>query len=111
MIQAHTAVITNAPIEQKKSAIRSLYDLLHALVGRVVTLSHPESMKGIPLGHQIKPSFHRSKILNVYDDLVIVAAEDDKEYQKVEDAPVKQFIPFSSIKLVCLMNDDIHIHI
>jgi len=84
--------------------------VLRSLVGKVATVSNPESMESIPLGYQIKPSFYRAKILNVYEDMLAVATELSKP-GKPEKTVVKQFIPFARIKRVCLLKDDIHLHL
>ena len=96
--------------EKKKAEIRALPDVLRSLVGKVATVSNPESMESIPLGYQIKPSFYRAKILNVYEDMLAVATELSKP-GKPEKTVVKQFIPFARIKRVCLLKDDIHLHL
>ncbi len=97
--------------DKTKPEIHSLQDVLRSLVGKVATVSNPESMESIPLGFQIKPGFHRAKILSVHDDIITVATEATKGGPKGEKLPVKQFIPFQWIKRVCIMKGELHLHL
>jgi hypothetical protein len=96
--------------EKKRAEVRSMQDVLRSLVGKVATVSNPESMESIPLGYQIKPSFYRAKILNVYEDMIALATELSRP-GKPEKTVVKQFVPVARVKRICLLKDDIHLHL
>lgn len=110
MTDPEIATEAGASAEKKKAEIHSLKDVLRSLIGKVATVSNPESMEAIPLGYQIKPGFYRAKVLSVYDDMVAVVTELSKG-AKSDKTPAKQFIPFHNIKRVCLTKDEIHLHL
>jgi len=56
MIKAKAGVLAKAPVERGKLEIRSLLDLLRSLVGKIVTVSHPESMKNTPENIPLSPA-------------------------------------------------------
>ena len=96
---------------EKKRELRSMTDVLRSLTGKVMTVSNPESLEGNPLGYQIKSTFYRAKILNVFDEMLVVLTETTKSGSKTEKSPTKQFIPITAVKRVCLLKDELHLHL
>ncbi len=107
MIDAKNGSETTVSAEKKPEG-DSIEELLRILVGRIVTISNPESMKKEPLGYQLKPEIYKAKVLDIRGDMVVILAERGKGERA---APMKQCIPVRRVKLVCLAKDDVHIHI
>ena len=104
-----------APSRQQTPDHHSLRQVLEALVGKATIVSHPEAIKKTPLGHQLRHGVYHGKIVEVSEDLVVVAIDPGRADHKVEhngeDGPVKLFVPIQWIKLVGKAREEIHIHI
>lgn len=111
MIQAKPGSATQAPPEGRKIEVRSLEDVFRSLVGQTAIISHPESMKSVPLGYQLKPSFNEARIHKVLEGMVVVVVEPDEDERPGKGISMKQYIPMPWIKLVCVSKGEIHLHI
>jgi len=107
MIQAKANSAAYSPPVGRKFKVRSLEDVFQSLVGQTAIISHPESMKNVPLGYQLKPHFYEARIHKVLEDVVVVVAEPAED----EGKSMKQYIPIQWIKLVCVSRGEIHLHI
>ena len=104
--------MTQAEPELKSTPqIQSMRDVLRSLVGKLIVVSTPDSLKTIPLGHQIKPSCYKAKILKVFDAMALLAAEGSRKTEQEKPATLKQYLPLSVVKRVCISKEEIHLHL
>jgi hypothetical protein len=89
----------------------SFSDVLKAMVGQVVTVVNPESFEDAPMGSRLTTGFYRAKLLAVGSDFISLATEFHHKKGDKAKEPVKQFIPFTSIKRLSVMKSDKLIHI
>ena len=87
---------------------RTYQDLLKGLAGKTVTVVNPESYESAPVGFQLKAGFYRAKVVALGTDYLVLMTEFQKKENK---EPVKQYIPFSSIKRVSMMKMERLLHI
>jgi hypothetical protein len=90
---------------------RSLHGVLHALVGKIAVVSHPEAIKKTPLGHQLKHGFYRGKITWVKEDLIAIVVESPADNGCDSAGCSKLLVPTRWIKLVGISKEEIHLHI
>jgi hypothetical protein len=93
---------------------KTFNDILHSLIGQVVTVVNPESFEHAPIGHQLKPGFYRAKVTEMATDYLTLITElkkPGKRGQEDTKEPVKQFLPIGRIKRISLTKGDRMIHL
>ena len=85
--------------------------MLKVLTGQVVTMANPESYEEAIAGNRLTTGFYKAKILSVGADYLSVATEFKHAKGEVQKEPVKQFIPFHSIKRISVMKSQRVIHL
>ncbi len=85
--------------------------MLGSLVGKLVIVSTPDSLQIIPTGHQIKPSCYKAKILKVFDGMAVLAAEGSKNKKEDKPSVLKQYLPLTGVKRICVSKEEIHLHL
>ena len=95
-----------APLEH-----HSFIDVLKSYLGKVVTIVNPESYEDAPLGHQIRAGWYRAKPVGFGRDYLVVVTEYVHTGRRATKEAVKQYIPFSRIKRLSVMQSEVLIHI
>ena len=111
MGQPQSGTPMQAPPAARKSEVRSLEDVFRSLVGKTALISHPEAMKSVPLGYQLKPDFYEVRIHKVLEGVVVVVVQPDEDERSGNGSPMTQYIPMPWIKLVCVSKGEIRLHI
>ena len=89
----------------------SFIDVLRSQLGKIVTIVNPESYEDAPLGHQIRAGWYRAKPVGFGRDYLVVVTEYVHTGRRATKEPVKQYIPFSRIKRISVMQSEVLIHI
>ena len=102
-----------AAAQPKAPAIedKDFSEVLRSLMGKTITVVNPESYEDAPVGHQIRAGFYRAKPTGMGHDYLIVVAEFVHSGREAGKEPVKQYIPFRSIKRVSVLKAEILLHI
>ena len=106
MAETELKPVKPAPVTEDRTFI----DLVKGLAGKTVTIVNPESYEHAPVGFTLKAGFYRAKIAGMGQDYLILVTE-MKKGKTDSGEPVKQFLPFASIKRVSLMKTERLIHI
>ena len=94
--------------ETTTSDLRSVDAVLRALIGKTAIVSTTDSLESVPLGYQIKPSWYKAKLIDVSDSMLVILTATT---QKKETTRLKQFIPISTVKRICVGKDQLHLHL
>ena len=100
-----------AAATETQTKVQTLEDALNSLVGKLVLVSTPDSLQAIPIGYQVKPSCYKAKILKVYEGMAVLAAEGSKKKGEDKTETLRQYVPLSSVKRICVGKAEIHLHL
>jgi len=90
------------------SDLRSIDAVLRTLIGKTAIVSTTDSLESIPLGYQIKPSWYRAKLVDVTDTMLVIVTVTTQKNEKI---PLKQFLPISTVKRICVGKGHLHLHL
>lgn len=100
-----------SPAPAKTAEPATFHEMLKVLTGQIVTMANPESYEDAVAGHRLTTGFYKAKILGVGEDYLSVATEYKHAKGEIKKEPVKQFIPFHSIKRISVMKSQRVIHL
>lgn len=95
----------------KARSLNTFASVLHALIGKVVTVANAESYEDAPIGHRLGAGFYDAKVLEVRDDFIILATQFHHARGQGDDEAVSQYIPLSHVKRVSVMKSEKILHI
>ena len=102
MSEADPAIESSGSATEKQPQVQSIEDVLRSLIGKLLIVSTPDSLSAVPLGHQIKPSCYKAKILKVLDGMAVLAAEGSKKKGEEKATTLKQYLPITTVKRICV---------
>lgn len=79
---------------------KSMHDILHALMGQVVTVVNPQSYIPTLTGYKIDVETYKAKIVSYEDNTLKVLTEYMRDPHKKVKEKVYQFVPREQIKRV-----------
>ena len=92
--------------------LHSIYDVLHALVGRDVTIVNTHALVGGPTGKlAIDHAVYAGKIRAVTEELLVVFTDFDAKGRGEHPEPAKEFIPIHHVNRVSVIKGQTNIHI
>ena len=96
---------------ETQNQVQTVEDALNSLVGKVVLVSTPDSLQAVPMGYQVKASCYKAKILKVFESMAVLAAEGSKKKGEDKVETLRQFVPLSSVKRICVGKGEVHLHL
>ncbi len=91
--------------------VKTFNDILHSIVGKVVTVINPESYRATPLGYKLDTQYYKGKVKMMGPDYIVLLTEWIPDPKKKEDREtVTQYIPLDKVKRVSILPKEVLFH-